>query len=182
MLPETALTTLLVQRLCATLLLLAMANAAAADGIGESLYGADAIVTGRGEKNRQPAFQDCLREAVVRVSGDQRLLDRPELERLLADAGDYISDFRYRDRLEGMPIHDDQGTYDRPHDLLCSFDRRKVDSLLAALGSRPWLAPRPRLAVFLAVEAPGRRFMLASDGSENPSWRSPSLPKQPRWR
>lgn len=104
----------------------------------------------------------------MRVSGDQRLLVRPELAALRDRAGDLVASFDYRDRLEGIPIHDEQGSNDRPHDLTCRFDRSKFDAALASLGSKPWLAERPAVVAFLQVERGGRRFMLAADGVDDP--------------
>lgn len=134
----------------------------------DTLYQAKAVVTGQSEKNRIPGFADCLRRVVVKVSGDQRLLDAPEFEALLPKAGELVSNFSYRDRLEGIPIHDEQGTYDRPHDLTCVFDRAKIDAVLQSLGTKPWLEPRPPLVVFLGVRQNGKAFTLASDGGDSP--------------
>jgi len=139
------------------------------------LYQMQAVVTGTGEKNRRLGFEECLRDAVVKVSGDQRLLKAPGLVAALADAASYVESFRYRDRLEGIPIHDEQGTHDRPHDLFCTLDRAKLDALLSVLGSRPWLAERPRLILFLSVENARQRFMLTRGGSESPYMRDSLL-------
>ena len=51
-------------------------------------------------------------------------------DKMLAAAGDYVASFTYRDRLEGIPIHDEQGTYDRPHDLTVNVDPAKIDAAL----------------------------------------------------
>ena len=150
----------------ASLAILAAGHAFAQDPA--ALYQAKAVVTGQSEKNRIPGFADCLRQVVVKVSGDQRLLAKPAFQDLLPKAGEFVSSFSYRDRLEGIPIHDEQGTYDRPHDLTCIFDRAKIDAALQSLGSRPWLAERPKLAVFLGVWDSRRSFLLSSDGSESP--------------
>ena len=56
---------------------------------------------------------------------------------LASSAGQYVSAFSYRDRLEGKPVHDEQGTYDRPHFLTCHFDPQKIDSVLKTLGRKP---------------------------------------------
>ena len=104
----------------------------------------------------------------MRVSGDQRLLARPELAALRDKAGELIASFDYRDRLEGVPIHDEQGSNDRPHDLTCHFDRTKLDAVLADLGSRPWLAARPPSCRCLSVERGEKRFVLTADGGEGP--------------
>ncbi len=128
-----------------------------------ALYTGKAIVTGTGDKNRQPGFRDCLANVILRVSGDQRLLRRREMQTILARAGSFVRSFSYKDRLAGKPIHDEQGTYDRPHDLTCNYDAEIVDRLLDDLGSEPWLTPRPRLYVLLDVERDGQSYRLRGD-------------------
>lgn len=133
-----------------------------------SLYQAQAIVTGTGEENRKLGFGECLREVLVKVSGDQRLADDLSVTALLEDAGQYATSFSYRDRLEGIPIHDEQGTHDRPHDLTCIYEPARIDEVLASLGSRPWLERRPELVLLLAVRDSKRTFALARDSAESP--------------
>ena len=132
------------------------------------LYTSDAIVTGTGEENRQPGFRDCLSEVLIKVSGDFSLIGSPAFAALQPRAAEFVASFSYRDRLEGIPIHDEQGTYDRPHDLTCHFEPATIDPLLSRLGMKPWLSPRPTIAVLLAVKDQRRRFVLARDGSESP--------------
>jgi hypothetical protein len=134
----------------------------------DDLYRTQAIVTGKGEKNRQLGFRDCLDKVILRVSGDQRLLASPKLASLRDQAGDFVNSFTYQDRLAGVPIHDEQGSYDRPHDLTCNFDRARLDALLADLGGGPWLEPRPTVVPLLVVERGEKRFILAANGDEGP--------------
>ncbi|KQU81304.1 DUF2066 domain-containing protein [Ensifer canadensis] len=133
-----------------------------------ALYVSDAIVTGTGEQNRQIGFRECLSEVLVKVSGDFTLTGSTALAALQVQAAEFVASFSYRDRLEGVPIHDEQGTHDRPHDLTCRFDPTTIDPLLAKLGRKPWLSPRPTIAVLLAVHDQRRRFVLTRDGSESP--------------
>jgi len=132
----------------------------------QDLYRTQAVVTGKGERNRQLGFRDCLDKVIVRVSGDQRLLSSEKLDPLRDRAGELMASFTYRDRMANVPIHDEQGSYDRPHDLTCIFDRTKLDALLSGLGSKPWLAPRPTVVPLLLVERGGRRFMLTADAAD----------------
>ncbi|MBN9221872.1 MAG: DUF2066 domain-containing protein [Mesorhizobium sp.] len=127
------------------------------------LYQSQTIVTGQGEENRQLGFKTCLDKVLVRVSGDQRLLAKGEMGALRARAGSFVDSFRYRDRLEGIPIHDEQGTHDRPHDLTCLYKPEVIDKVLASLGSRPWLGERPTLAVFLTTKQGPRHFVLSAE-------------------
>ncbi|RUU02992.1 DUF2066 domain-containing protein [Mesorhizobium sp. USDA-HM6] len=127
------------------------------------LYQAQTIVTGTGEPNRQIGFKDCLEKVLIKVSGDQRLTQKPEMLALRDKAADFVQSFRYHDRLEGVPIHDEQGTHDRPHDLTCLYKPAVVDKLLAQLGSKPWHGERPTLAVFLTAEQGAKHFVLTAD-------------------
>ncbi|WVT72173.1 DUF2066 domain-containing protein [Sinorhizobium chiapasense] len=144
-----------------------LGGAANVDDI-DRLYQSDAIVTGTGEVNRQIGFRACLSEVLVKLSGDPTILDAPGFAVLEAEAGSFVSSFSYRDRLEGVPIHDEQGTHDRPHDLTCRYEPATLDPLLAKLGRKPWLEPRPVITVLLAVKDQRRRFVLARDGDESP--------------
>jgi hypothetical protein len=156
--------------LAACLASILLASTAAAQDIA-SLYQAKAVVTGTGEPNRQIGFRICLDEVLARVSGDQRLSKDPRMPALRDKAASFVAGFRYRDRLEGIPIHDEQGTHDRPHDLACLYKPEAMDPVLASLGSRPWLSPRPHLAVFLLVRRGEQHFALTADGDESPYMR-----------
>ena len=145
------------------LLALYAANGPARAAVVDDLYQSQTIVTGQGEPNRQAGFKICLDAVLVRVSGDQRLTAKPEMTGLRDKAGSFVTSFRYRDRMEGIPVHDEQGTHDRPHDLYCQYTPATIDPVLASLGSKPWLTERPRLAVFLATEQGIRHFALDAD-------------------
>lgn len=137
----------------------------------QNLYRFQTVVTGTGETNRAIGFRNCLDGVLMRVSGDTRLPDNPQFLALRGRAGEFVESFHYRDRLEGVPIHDEQGTYDRPHDLTCLYKPETVDRLLAMLGSRPWVAMRPALGVVLEVQTNRKRFLLTADGEESPYMR-----------
>jgi hypothetical protein len=125
------------------------------------LYQARPIVTGTGETNRMIGFHLALEEVMVKVSGDAALLGDARVAAI--DPAPLVADFKYRDRMEGIPIHDEQGSHDRPHDLTVTFDRAKLDAALRSLGDAPWTAPRPTLVMFLGVTNGDRSFMLSAE-------------------
>ena len=139
------------------------AAAASAQGADE-LYEAQAIVTGQREPERLRALPDCLEGVLVKVSGDPRLIGDRRLLPLKASAVDFVASFRYHDRMAGMPVHDEQGTRDRPYDLIVSFDEAKTDAALRSLGLESWKEPRPRLALFIGVQNGPVPYILTSDG------------------
>jgi uncharacterized protein len=78
------------------------------------MYEADAIVTGTDMPQRPWGFAQTLRDVLVRSSGDPRLKDDPRTAELAVHADRFVACFNYVDMMAGVPLHDDQGTYDRP--------------------------------------------------------------------
>jgi hypothetical protein len=74
-----------------------------------------------------------------------------------------VTSFDYADQLAGIPIHDDQGTYDRPHDLTVRFDPKRIDAALAELGERPWRGERPVILPVLAVRGFAATYLLSAE-------------------
>ena len=133
----------------------------------DHLYRAQVVVSGQGEANRAAGFAICLEDVLVKLSGDPRLIGDPKVAKIAANAGELVAGFQYRDRLSGIPIHDEQGSYDRPHDLTVDFDQAKIDAVLEKLGREPWLSQRPSVVVFLDVmPRKGTTFRLVRAGDD----------------
>jgi uncharacterized protein len=130
----------------------------------DDLYRAQAFVTGQGEAERARGFALCLEAVLAKVSGDPRLAGDPAAAALTAQAGNFVIGFDYHDRMQGIPVHDEQGTRDRPFDLTVAFDPQKIDGALRSLGRTPWPEPRPRLAVILGVRDATTSYVLSEDG------------------
>lgn len=129
----------------------------------ENLYQATTILTGQGPEGRPQGLAECLKDVVAKVSGDPRLHDDPRVAAMGPQAPSLVSSFRYRDRMEELPVHDEQGTRDRPYDLTADFYPDRIDAVLQSLGSSPWSSDRPRLAVFLAVRNIAASYVFADD-------------------
>ena len=154
-------------RALAALFVLAMLASVPVLAAGEpdSLYQARTIVTGQREPERIVGLAECLEDVLVKLSGDPRLIGNKRLEPMKARASHFTTAIRYHDRKEGKPIHDEQGTRDRPYDLIATFDKPVIDAFLSSLHEKPWTEPRPKLVVFLAVHQGGRNYVLARDGA-----------------
>lgn len=160
--------TLRVVLLCAVCLVAAIAPDGAASAITPTdLCHCTAFVTGQGEAERARGFALCLEVVLVKVSGDPRLRGDPRLAPMKQAAAGLVAGFTYRDRMAGLPLHDEQGTRDRPFDLTVAFDRGKIDGALKRLGLAPWPLPRPVLAVFLRVRDATSDYLLTSDGEHD---------------
>jgi hypothetical protein len=158
-------------RIACLVALLAFGSSAAPAATVEDLYRGQTIVTGQTEKNRGPGFADCLTDVLVKVSGDPRLIGDPRVAAMAAQAGTFVRTFNYRDRMEGLPLHDEQGTRDRPYYLTVDFEQAKVDEALRTLGRQPWSASRPRVVVFLGVRNAAATYVLSDDGPQGPGQR-----------
>jgi uncharacterized protein len=137
----------------------------------DDIYTTRAVVTGKDERNRPVGFKLCFEDVLVKVSGDATIVSDSRFETLAANAGQYILTFSYCDRLEGKPVHDEQGTYDRPFFLTCHFDPQKIDGVLKMLGGKPWLEHRPRLTMLVIVHGRTNSGILSSDGAFDPDMR-----------
>jgi hypothetical protein len=137
--------------------------AAAAD----DLYRAQTVVTGQGEANRIIGFAACLEDVLIKVSGSVKLAGDPRLAAYQSHAGDFVKARSYHDQMSGTPIRDEQGTRDRPYDLIVDFDEKKIDGLLGTLGSKPWLSHRPVVAVFAEMEQGARKYMVTADAGQS---------------
>jgi uncharacterized protein len=144
-------------------LTLALSASPGAAATVENLYQSTTILTGQGEEGRPAGLAACLTDVLAKVSGDARLLNDPRVAALGPQAPSLISSFRYRDRMEELPVHDEQGTRDRPYDLTADFYPDRIDAVLKALGSSSWGPDRPRLAVFLAVRNIAASYVFADD-------------------
>jgi hypothetical protein len=69
--------------------------------------------------------------------------------------------------MSGKPHRDEQGTRDRPYDLTVDFEEAKIGDILKQLGLKPWLAPRPRLAVFVTMKQGPKNFIVTADGTQS---------------
>lgn len=142
-------------------------SAAAAAAEPPALYEAQAIVTGQENPERARGFALCLADVLIKLSGDATIKDDKRLAALQAHAGDLVASFRYHDRMEGIPIHDEQGTRERPYDLLVRFDPAKTDAALRALGRQPWTDPRPTVALFIGMKLADQAIILTADGERD---------------
>ncbi|MES1152840.1 MAG: DUF2066 domain-containing protein [Dongia sp.] len=152
--------------LATALALLAGAAGAGAKELDQptDFYTGRTIVTGTDMRARPTGFRICLEDVLVKTTGDQRLLQDPRVKALAASAGDFVEHYDYFDRMSDLPVHDEQGTNDRPYYITCVFDQAKIDAELSKLGHKAWTDMRPPLTLIMAVHGFGKSGILTSDG------------------
>lgn len=141
-----------------------LAGVARAAPYPTDLYAASAYVTGTRAETRGDAVVTAFRRVLVKVSGNPGLAEDSRVAALDALAASMVEDVAYLDRMSDEPHHDEQGTRDRPFDLLVHFDPRRINGALAALGEAPWAVARPRIVARIAIVDHGATFPLTADG------------------
>ncbi len=145
-------------------------NASAAAQTGrltdDDLYRAETIVTGQGEQERLRGFRVGTEEAVVKLTGDAALAGSDKIAAIINRSAELVQDFTYEDRMKGIPVHDEQGTRDRPHFLRIRFAKAKFDAALAEAGLSRWKGERPLLVVWLGIKDARSAYVLGGEGAE----------------
>jgi hypothetical protein len=151
--------------LCALLLLGFPAQPLGARVV-DDLYRAQTIVTGTEEPERTRGFRETFETVVAKLTGDTKLVSDPRIQALAATPHRFVEAFAYEDRMKDIPVHDEQGTRERPHFLRVTFSKPAIDDALQHLGIAKWPADRPVVAVWLGIETAGGRFVLTDSGPE----------------
>src|ERR1700737_1249090 len=106
----------------------------------DNLYRAQAIGTGQGEANRIIGFASALEDVLIKVSGAGNLAGSRRLAAYKSNAKSFVRAFSYTDQMSGTPTRDEQGTRNRPYDLIVDFDEKKIGDILKHLALNPWLS------------------------------------------
>lgn len=147
--------------LCALLLLAGPACAQS------DLLACRVIVTGSDLRSRPEGLARCVRAVVVKVTGKPGLAEDPRTAAITAHADELVDDFVYLDRMSDLPRHDEQGSRDRPYDLIAHVNAAQLTAALQAAGLRPWLE-RPALTVSIAIRTrDGAAFAMTPDGDDS---------------
>lgn len=96
-------------RMCTVGLVVLLLDAAVAQPVSATLglYAGRAIVTGTDDRQRRDGFKRCLRDVLVKRSGDPALLDDPRVAALAPEPERLAEDFDYQDRMSDIALHDE---------------------------------------------------------------------------
>ncbi len=136
-------------------------------------YRATAIVTGTDMRQRLSGFADCLTQVLLKLTGQPSIRGNAAVTSLTERADTLVDHFVYVDPRAALLHHDDQGTYDRPHELTVWFRPGAVDDAIQGLGLRIWHEPRPVLVpiVLVRTKAP-EPFLLSAEAPEGVAMRT----------
>lgn len=167
---------------CLTVVALCLiVRGAGAAVVVDDLHHAVAIVTGTEEPERSRGLRNCLSDVVAKLTGDTELARSVRVQPLLAQVHRFVDRFEYEDRMKGIPLHDEQGTRQRPYYLRVWFKPQAVDAALRDQGIALWPAKRPLLAVWLGVRTAVGDYIVYRRGSDGYGQRGALLETARRW-
>jgi hypothetical protein len=135
-------------------------------GNSNDLYAGRTIITGQRDETRIPGFKAALLDVAKKVSGNQTLT-ADQIDTIVhGNIKLFVQDFKDHDRMEDIPIHDEQGTRDRSFELLINFVPARVNALLRSLGEKPWDQRRPKVLVLASVHNAIGSYILTDDEDE----------------
>lgn len=139
---------------------LALGSAQAATRMDE-LYQARVVTPGDQVGEPSQGFQEALRQVVVKVSGYLETAKKPQLQKILPQAGRYVREFSY---LGPADSPSPGGTSPPQRWLKVRFDEEAINRLLTERGLPVWGKTRPSLLVWLAVDDQvNPRFLTRDD-------------------
>jgi len=118
-------------------------------------------------RERQQAFNNALRQVLLKVTGNSAIYNQPLIRRALASADDYVDTWSYRTVTPPEGV-DDAPTAVQGIELSVSFFEPQVLSLLDSAGIPLWPRNRPYTLVWLVVQDElGGRQLVGSSTRDN---------------
>lgn len=121
--------------------------------LGAGEFFAEAVaVESRSTAELNRAARDALTKVLVRVSGNEQILEEPAFDKAVREAQSHVLSYRYQDETEGGV------------EVFFEFDDAFVRSLFRDHSVLYWEQRRPPVVVWLALDEPfSRRFAARAD-------------------
>jgi hypothetical protein len=133
-----------------------------------------------GERRR--GLAEAMAQAIVRLTGDDALLDDPRTALLRDHPADFVATLTYEDRLARKTVMDEQGTRERRFHPRVAFDPTRVDAALTDAGIRLWQADRSPVLVLLTIRDSVGAFVLSRAGARGIGQREALTAAAAVWR
>lgn len=148
-------------RLFIVLILLGLTSGSYAAEV-DNLYQASAPVSSRDEQERAKLAPELLRQVILKVVGNQSLLESAPLSPVLDKASKYTQQYEYqRSNIVGADL-----TRPDQLSLKLSFEPAAVNQAVRELNLPIWGKIRPDILVWMAVEDQGQQTLLGLESSE----------------
>lgn len=134
------------------------------------LYSQQIAVSNESDSERDRAITDALAAVIVKVTGEQRWLENPAIERAIDNALSYVEGISYESKEIELPIEDNSVADDPANSTFYTVEQRYInvdfaatliDELLAGADIPVWDSNRPSVLVWMILQtADGERSFL----------------------
>ncbi|NQZ08103.1 MAG: DUF2066 domain-containing protein [Algicola sp.] len=104
------------------------------------LYQASAVVTSQSPQARKISQRAAFKKVLVKVSGNNSVLDHPQIKRAISKAADYVRQFQFGRNEDNEQL------------LLATFDEAKINKLLRRESLPIWGKRRPSILLWMVGE------------------------------
>ena len=130
----------------------------------KDLYRSVAEVPDRSDASLRQGNQQALAEIVIRVSGESRALEVPDIQQAMEAPDRYIEQFSFDRQVKANP---DTGLPEQAFLLNVAFNARAINQLIRRAGLPIWASNRAEVLLWLVVEdEAGRRLVTADSAPE----------------
>lgn len=123
------------------------------------LHEGEAVVADESAEQRDKALGEAFRQVMVKLTGDPKLLERPEVKQATALAGQYVRQFRY--------LTDGTGAA-AARRIRFQFDGAALSGWLRQAGLPEWGQDRTQPLVWLVQEEAKQRWVIAPEDPNSP--------------
>lgn len=127
------------------------------------LYIANIPIQANNETNDNAAFSQGLREVLIRVGGNSKIVDAKNLQSAIAHAKDIVDEYRF---LESPSTSSEVPS--KPQLMMqIKYDPASVRRLLNMSNEPVWNTQRPMTLVWMAIETPEGKQLLGNDSKND---------------
>ena len=126
----------------------------------DNLYSVELPVADQTTAERLKLFGEAMKRVLVKITGDESVLQQPGLQGPLKRAARFVQEYRYRSREGAAPAN---GASDRQLLLYVRFDADSLERLLREQRLKLWGSERPSSLLLLAIQQNGRLTLVADD-------------------
>jgi uncharacterized protein len=125
----------------------------------EDLYTVELPVADQTTTQRLEVFNQALREVIVKVSGSEEVLARPDLERPLNNSSRYVRQFRYINKKDGVSENFEAGQLY----LRTVFNQDLLEKLLRENNIPVWGKERPSTLMLISYDVNKNVALVSAD-------------------
>ena len=135
----------------------------------EGLYSSKVLVDNESDSERNRAFQEAFKAVIIKLTGSDRWLNEPPIERAISEAQSYVEAIQYQSHNGDQIIEDGvNGSQDKYGEgfIEVTFASSLIQELLSNAKVPIWGSNRPSVLIWMVLQdSSGNRSMLTPESN-----------------